>query len=61
MKQELTLSQVACVAGGGLYDHLPAPYQPPSLPSQSSEEKRQIMEQWGLGKLQTMSPNHHPW
>ena len=54
MKQELTPSQAALVAGSGLYDHLPAPYQPQKLPSQTSEEKRQILEQWGLAETPTV-------
>ncbi|MCY4198259.1 MAG: hypothetical protein OXF31_00315 [Gammaproteobacteria bacterium] len=60
MQQELTQSQLAMVAGSGLYDHLPAPSQPISLPSQTAAEKRQILEQPGLGNVQAVPANYPP-
>ena len=61
MKYELSHSQAALIAGGGLYDHLPAPNQPPSIPSQTSEEKRQILDQFGLGDLHQPPPGQVPF
>ena len=60
MQQELTQSQLAMVAGSGLYDHLPAPSQPFSFPAQTGAEKRQILDQWGLDDMHAAPANHPP-
>jgi len=61
MQQQLTQSQVMLVAGGGLYDHLPAPRQSPSLPSQSTEEKRQTLGMMGFGLRQEVMVGYPPY
>ena len=56
MKQEINFSEARLVAGGGLYDHLPGPMFPPAQdPSQTSEEKRAILER--LAGPQELVPN----
>ena len=60
MTQELTKQEAELVAGGGLYDHLPAPRQPRKMPQRSSmAEKRSILEQLGYNEpLRQLIPSY---